>query len=244
MSNHPTVNPMRDRSTPPHPGTPPTVLVADPLRISRVACPPQPVTEQRFCKPPCSPLGFVDTRLVLDVADEPLNPGAQLVHVIVVTLDPVSADWAPAWSVSLLASGSQIVARWAPGHVGDRVLRNRTSLGGTVLTNGGVPKADRDEMVTRFPTDDVAAPALFVLSLNAGGTGLTLTAANHIVHVDRWWNAAVEDQATDRAFRIGQRRASQVRRFFCSGTIEEMIAGMIGPRVVTRPALSAAASGG
>ena len=95
-------------------------------------------------------------------------------------------------------------------------------------------------MVTRFPADDVAAPALFVLSLNAGGTGLTLTAANHVVHVDRWWNAAVEDQATDRAFRIGQRRASQVQRFFCTGTIEEMI----GPRVVTRPALSAAASGG
>ena len=66
-----------------------------------------------------------------------------------------------------------------------------------------MPKADRDEMVTRFPTDDVAAPALFRLSLNASGTGLTLTAANHVVHVDRWWNAAVEDQATDRAFRIG-----------------------------------------
>ena len=103
-----------------------------------------------------------------------------------------------------------------------------------------MPKADRDEMVTRFPTDDVAAPALFVLSLNAGGTGLTLTAANHVVHVDRWWNPAVEDQATDRASRIGQRRASQVQRFVCTGTIEEMI----GPRVVTRPALSAAASGG
>ena len=58
--------------------------------------------------------------------------------------------------------------------------------------------------------------------------------------VDRWWNVAVDDQATDRAFRIGLRRASQVRRFFCTGTIEEMI----GPRVVTRPALSAAASGG
>jgi len=70
----------------------------------------QPVTEQRFCQPTCSPLGFVDTRLVLDLADEPLNPRAQVVHVIVVTLDPVSGtDWAPAQSVCLLASGSQIV---------------------------------------------------------------------------------------------------------------------------------------
>jgi non-specific serine/threonine protein kinase len=66
-----------------------------------------------------------------------------------------------------------------------------------------------------------------VLSLKAGGTGLTLTAANHVVHVDRWWNPAVEDQATDRAFRIGQRRAVQVRKLVCAGTIEEKIAVMI-----------------
>jgi non-specific serine/threonine protein kinase len=66
-----------------------------------------------------------------------------------------------------------------------------------------------------------------VLSLKAGGTGLTLTAANHVVHVDRWWNPAVEDQATDRAFRIGQRRNVQVRKFVCAGTVEEKIAAMI-----------------
>ena len=71
------------------------------------------------------------------------------------------------------------------------------------------------------------SPPLFVLSLKAGGTGLTLTAANHVVHVDRWWNPAVEDQATDRAFRIGQRRAVQVRKFVCAGTLEEKIAAMI-----------------
>ena len=71
------------------------------------------------------------------------------------------------------------------------------------------------------------APPLFVLSLKAGGTGLTLTAANHVVHVDRWWNPAVEDQATDRAFRIGQRRTVQVRKFVCAGTVEEKIAAMI-----------------
>ena len=75
-----------------------------------------------------------------------------------------------------------------------------------------------------------AVPPLFVLSLKAGGTGLTLTAANHVVHVDRWWNPAVEDQATDRAFRIGQRRTVQVRKFVCAGTIEEKIAAMINDK--------------
>ena len=82
-------------------------------------------------------------------------------------------------------------------------------------------------MVARFQADDPASPPLFVLSLKAGGTGLTLTAANHVVHVDRWWNPAVEDQATDRAFRIGQRRDVQVRKFVCAGTVEEQIAAMI-----------------
>jgi SNF2 family DNA or RNA helicase len=66
-----------------------------------------------------------------------------------------------------------------------------------------------------------------LLSLKAGGTGLNLTAANHVIHVDRWWNPAVEDQATDRAFRIGQRRDVQVRKFVCVGTVEERIDAMI-----------------
>ncbi|GGL98055.1 DEAD/DEAH box helicase [Micromonospora yangpuensis] len=94
-----------------------------------------------------------------------------------------------------------------------------------LFLHGGVGKADRDSMVTRFQSAD--GPALFVLSLKAGGTGLTLTAANHVVHVDRWWNPAVEDQATDRAFRIGQRRRVQVRKFVCAGTVEEKVAEMI-----------------
>jgi hypothetical protein len=93
-----------------------------------------------------------------------------------------------------------------------------------LFLHGGVAKPARDDLVARFQHDD---PALFVLSLKAGGTGLTLTAANHVVHVDRWWNPAVEDQATDRAFRIGQTRNVQVRKFLCAGTIEEKIAGMI-----------------
>jgi SNF2 family DNA or RNA helicase len=66
-----------------------------------------------------------------------------------------------------------------------------------------------------------------LLSLKAGGTGLTLTAANHVIHLDRWWNPAVENQATDRAFRIGQRRNVQVRKFVCPGTVEERIDELI-----------------
>ncbi|MBO0878144.1 MAG: DEAD/DEAH box helicase, partial [Pseudonocardia sp.] len=85
--------------------------------------------------------------------------------------------------------------------------------------HGGTPKKRRDEMVQRFQSGD--GPSIFLLSLKAGGTGLTLTAANHVLHLDRWWNPAVENQATDRAFRIGQRRNVQVRKFVCAGTLEE-----------------------
>ncbi|GEM_PF-124285 len=88
--------------------------------------------------------------------------------------------------------------------------------------HGGVAKADRDTMVARFQerTDE---PGAMLLSLRAGGTGLTLTAANHVVHIDRWWNPAVENQATDRAFRIGQRKDVQVRKLVSAGTVEERI---------------------
>jgi len=91
--------------------------------------------------------------------------------------------------------------------------------------HGGTPKKRRDEMVERFQSD--SGPSVFLLSLKAGGTGLNLTAANHVVHLDRWWNPAVENQATDRAFRIGQKRNVQVRKFICVGTLEERIDAMI-----------------
>jgi len=94
-----------------------------------------------------------------------------------------------------------------------------------LFLHGGTTKKQRDEMVARFQSAD--EPVLFLLSLKAGGTGLNLTAANHVIHVDRWWNPAVEDQATDRAFRIGQRRDVQVRKFVCVGTLEERIDAMI-----------------
>ncbi|WP_245931772.1 DEAD/DEAH box helicase [Actinokineospora auranticolor] len=91
--------------------------------------------------------------------------------------------------------------------------------------HGGTPKRQRDAMVERFQSG--TGPSIFLLSLKAGGTGLTLTAANHVIHLDRWWNPAVEDQATDRAYRIGQRRDVQVRKFVCIGTLEERIDAMI-----------------
>ncbi|MEU7829230.1 DEAD/DEAH box helicase [Nonomuraea sp. NPDC049129] len=91
--------------------------------------------------------------------------------------------------------------------------------------HGGLPKKTRDRLVERFQHDD--EPMLFLLSLKAAGVGLNLTAANHVIHVDRWWNPAVEDQATDRAFRIGQRKNVQVRKLICAGTLEERVDEMI-----------------
>jgi SNF2 family DNA or RNA helicase len=102
----------------------------------------------------------------------------------------------------------------------------RESLGDEVLfLHGGTPAKKRDEMVNRFQSPH--GPGVFVLSLKAGGLGLNLTAANHVFHFDRWWNPAVENQATDRAFRIGQRRDVQVHKFVCVGTLEEHIDELI-----------------
>jgi SNF2 family DNA or RNA helicase len=91
--------------------------------------------------------------------------------------------------------------------------------------HGGVSKTRRDAMVTGFA--EPGGPPIMLLSLKAGGTGLNLTAANHVVHLDRWWNPAVENQATDRAYRIGQRRDVQVRKLVCVGTVEERIDAML-----------------
>jgi SNF2 family DNA or RNA helicase len=98
---------------------------------------------------------------------------------------------------------------------------------GAVL-HGGTPVAQRRALVARFQEDE--ATPFFVLSLKAGGTGLNLTAATHVVHFDRWWNPAVEDQATDRAFRIGQTRPVLVHKFLCRGTVEEKIDTMIASK--------------
>jgi SNF2 family DNA or RNA helicase len=95
-----------------------------------------------------------------------------------------------------------------------------------IFLHGGVQKRKRDLLVERFQSDE-GAPPIFVLSLKAGGIGLNLTGANHVFHFDRWWNPAVENQATDRAFRIGQTRNVQVHKFVCAGTLEERIDEMI-----------------
>ncbi len=92
------------------------------------------------------------------------------------------------------------------------------------LLHGGTPVRQREEMVERFQAGEVP---VFLLSLKAGGTGLNLTRADHVVHFDRWWNPAVEEQATDRAHRIGQTRPVQVHRLVTQGTIEERIAELL-----------------
>ena len=91
---------------------------------------------------------------------------------------------------------------------------------------GNTSKVERQAMVDRFQ-DDPRGPQLFLLSLKAGGVGLNLTRASHVFHIDRWWNPAVENQATDRAFRIGQRRNVLVHKFVCRGTVEERIHEML-----------------
>ncbi|WP_291418115.1 DEAD/DEAH box helicase [Actinophytocola sp.] len=95
----------------------------------------------------------------------------------------------------------------------------------TQLLHGGTPVAKRDELVRTF--QDSADPPVFLLSLKAAGTGLNLTRADHVVHYDRWWNPAVEAQATDRAHRIGQDRPVQVHRLIAEGTVEDRIAAML-----------------
>jgi superfamily II DNA or RNA helicase len=123
-----------------------------------------------------------------------------------------------------LATGDKALVFTQFREMGDKLVDHlRASLACEVMfLHGGTSKSARDEMVRRFQ-DDPRGPRIFVLSVKAGGTGLNLTAANHVFHYDRWWNPAVEDQATDRAYRIGQKRAVQVHKLFCAGTVEEKI---------------------
>ncbi|SDD16272.1 Superfamily II DNA or RNA helicase, SNF2 family [Paenibacillus sp. UNCCL117] len=115
------------------------------------------------------------------------------------------------------------------GHLLQRALTEE--FGGKIpFLHGGTVKAERDRMIDAFQEGDAADAdnaGIFLLSLKAGGTGLNLTAANHVFHFDRWWNPAVENQATDRAFRIGQTRHVQVHKFVTLGTLEERIDEMI-----------------
>ncbi|MEZ4392811.1 MAG: DEAD/DEAH box helicase [Polyangiales bacterium] len=111
---------------------------------------------------------------------------------------------------------------------------------GAVL-HGATPVKERARLVRVFQ-EDPSVP-FFVLSLKAGGTGLNLTAAQHVVHFDRWWNPAVEDQATDRAYRIGQRRNVLVHRFACRGTLEEKVDELLREKRALAGAVLGAAGG-
>jgi SNF2 family DNA or RNA helicase len=128
----------------------------------------------------------------------------------------------------VLATGERALVFTQFAEMGALIQRHlQETFGREVLfLHGAVPKKQRDLMVSRFQSED-GGPRVFLLSLKAGGTGLNLTAANHVFHFDRWWNPAVENQATDRAFRIGQRRNVQMHKFLCAGTLEEKIDEMI-----------------
>ncbi|MDF1508166.1 DEAD/DEAH box helicase [Robertmurraya sp. DFI.2.37] len=105
-----------------------------------------------------------------------------------------------------------------------RTLLKETFAIEAPFLNGSIPKGKRDELISRFQNREFP---IFILSLKAGGTGLNLTAANHVIHYDRWWNPAVENQATDRAYRIGQKRFVHVHKFISTGTLEEKIDAML-----------------
>jgi SNF2 family DNA or RNA helicase len=107
-----------------------------------------------------------------------------------------------------------------------------------LVMHGATPVTARRDLVARFQEDERVP--FFVLSLKVGGTGLNLTAASHVIHFDRWWNPAVEDQATDRAFRIGQKKNVLVHKFVCRGTVEEKIDALIaGKQRMAREVLAA-----
>ncbi|MDY7109560.1 MAG: DEAD/DEAH box helicase [Planctomycetota bacterium] len=111
------------------------------------------------------------------------------------------------------------------GHLLESMLRHDLDTE-VLFLHGGTPPKRRQQMIDRFQDPDGGVP-IFILSLKAGGIGVNLTAANHVFHFDRWWNPAVENQATDRAFRIGQTRTVHVHKFVCLGTLEERIDQMI-----------------
>lgn len=109
------------------------------------------------------------------------------------------------------------------GNMMKKLLEHRYGIEIPFL-NGSANKKQRDDMITKFQDGEFP---IFILSLKAGGTGLNLTAANHVIHYDRWWNPAVENQATDRAYRIGQKRFVHVHKLICTGTLEEKIDQML-----------------
>ena len=127
-----------------------------------------------------------------------------------------------------LAEGDKALVFTQYREMGNRLVAHLSETLGVdvAFLHGATSKAARDKLVQRFQ-DDPKSARVFILSLKAGGTGLNLTAASHVFHYDRWWNPAVEDQATDRAYRIGQKRAVQVHKLVCAGTVEDRIAQLL-----------------
>lgn len=115
------------------------------------------------------------------------------------------------------------------GHLLEKILHQRLHAP-MLFLHGGTPARQRQAMIDRFQKPG-GEHRLFILSLRAGGLGLNLTAANHVFHFDRWWNPAVEAQATDRAHRLGQTRTVQVHKFICAGTVEERIDRLLGDKL-------------
>jgi hypothetical protein len=130
---------------------------------------------------------------------------------------------------SIAACGERVVLFTQYREMGDLLqVHLETVLGEPIpFLHGGTPATARDEMVRRFQAEDDFAPTAMIVSLKAGGTGLNLTSATHVLHYDRWWNPAIEDQATDRAHRIGQHRTVVVHKLVCEGTLEERIDALL-----------------
>jgi SNF2 family DNA or RNA helicase len=127
----------------------------------------------------------------------------------------------------VMAAGESLLIFTQFTEIGEALVKCfRQQRHNTYYIHGGTARKKREEMITAFQ-DPETDPTIFVLSLKAGGVGITLTKANHVFHFDRWWNPAVEDQATDRAFRIGQTKNVFVHKFIALGTLEEKIDQMI-----------------
>jgi hypothetical protein len=128
----------------------------------------------------------------------------------------------------VLAAGDRALVFTQYREMGERLVQALSRIQGKPVPflHGGVARAARDEMVRRFQ-EAPKSSRILIVSLKAGGTGLNLTAATQVFHFDRWWNPAVEDQATDRAHRIGQQRKVQVYKLLCAGTVDEKIDQML-----------------
>lgn len=169
---------------------------------------------KQVCNHPVQFLHQVDTIPPAEVSSWVERSGK--LERLVEMLEEILAEGDRALIFTQFAEMGTLLAETLPQALGSQVL----------YLHGGTPTRARDGMIHRFQQDP-NGPPVFILSLKAGGLGLNLTRANHVFHFDRWWNPAVENQATDRAFRIGQKQNVLVHKFITAGTLEEMIDDMI-----------------